>query len=44
MGRIVKVCPKCGGAKWKLVSVKPIQFKPCSKCQGRGGKMQKGEA
>jgi hypothetical protein len=38
---IVKLCKKCRGAKWKLVSVKPITFKPCNKCQGRGGKCAK---
>lgn len=36
---IVKRCKKCGGAKWKLVTVKPIAFKVCNKCQGRGGRI-----
>ena len=38
MRRIVKLCKKCGGSGNKLVSAKPIAFKPCNKCQGRGGR------
>ncbi len=34
---IRKLCRKCGGSGNKLVSVKPITFKPCNKCGGRGG-------
>ena len=38
---IVKLCKKCGGAKWKVISFKPITYKKCNKCGGRGGRTQK---
>lgn len=43
-GAIVKRCSKCGGAKWKLASAKPITFVCCNKCQGRGGRMARNPA
>lgn len=39
---IVKICRKCGGSGNKLVSTKPIRFKPCAKCGGKGGRCAPG--
>lgn len=39
---IVKICRKCGGSGNKLVSPKPIRFKPCNKCGGKGGRCAPG--
>ncbi len=41
---IIKICRKCGGAGWRLVAVKPISFRPCSKCGGRKGRIARKEA
>ena len=38
MGRVIKICRACRGAGWRMVSVKPIAFKACSKCKGNRGR------